>query len=150
MILEFYMVRPGLAPHRANPSDAGLDVYFNPEESNSITLLPGENVVLPTGVKFGIPHGYMLQVMNRSSVAAKKSLVVGAHCIDAGYEGEIFIDIHNVGTKPQTVRPFDKIAQLVLVPVVSFRAFEVGDDRVYDDKIAMTKRKRFGFGSTDK
>ena len=86
MILE-YKVRAGaIQPARANPSDAGLDVFYNPSdpEVSAIKIHPGENKMLPTGLSFGIPHGYMLQVCNRSSMGVKRSLVVGAHIIDSG------------------------------------------------------------------
>jgi dUTP pyrophosphatase len=88
--------------------------------------------------------------MNRSSMAAKKNLVVGAHCIDSGYDGEVFIDIHNIGREVQIIRPYDKIAQLVLVPVVSFRAQEVGDDVLYQEPITISARGDGALGSTDR
>ena len=104
MMLEYFRVRPqAIPPSRANPSDAGLDVYFCPDDSDAIRILPGDSVVLPTGLKFGVPHGYMLEVKNRSSVAAKRSLIVGAHVIDSGYNGEVFINLHNVGQVTQVV-----------------------------------------------
>ena len=64
--------------------------------------------------------------MNRSGMAAKRSLVVGAHCIDSGYDGEVFIDMHNIGNQQQIITPGTKIAQLVMVPVVPFRAISSG------------------------
>ena len=141
-------IRP---PERANPSDAGLDVFYNPEEVSPIDLKPGENAVLPTGVRFGVPHGFMLQVMNRSSMAAKRGLVVGAHCVDSGYDGEVFIDLHNIGNEPQQVSPGDKIAQVVLVPVVPFRALETGTGNLYDwYPITISDRGQGALGSTDK
>jgi|TARA_Y100000310_G_scaffold139945_1_gene139303 dUTP pyrophosphatase len=151
MIIEYYKTRVKVKdPQRANPSDAGLDVFYCPPVEEPVILQPGENKVLPTGLKFGIPHNYMLQVMNRSSMAAKKSLIVGAHCIDSGYDGEVFIDIHNIGREVQVVRPYDKIAQLVLVPVVSFRAQEVGDDILYKESITISARGDGALGSTGK
>ena len=140
MILEYYMVRPGVYPVRENPSDSGMDLHFNPENESSVTIMPGENYVLATGVKFGIPHGYMLQVMNKSSLSVHRNLIVGANVVDAGYEGEIYVDLHNVGTEPQTIRPRDAICQVVLTPIVTFRAHEVGDDNVYDERISISKR----------
>ena len=83
-------------PSRANPSDAGLDIHFSPADNKPITVAPGESVLLPTGLRFGVPHGYMLEVKNRSSVAAKLNLVVGACVIDSGYDGEVFINVHNI------------------------------------------------------
>jgi len=150
MILEYYRVRENAhPPTRANPSDAGLDVYYNPEKPQVVEIQPGENAVLGTGLRVGIPHGYMLQVMNRSGMAAKKSLVVGAHCIDSGYDGEIFIDVHNVGTEAQAIVPKTKIAQLVMVPVVPFRAVETRTGDLYGwQPITISARGEDGFGST--
>ncbi len=86
MILEYAKVRENaVSPERANPSDAGLDVFFSPAEPSSVVLNPGDSKVLSTGLKFGVPHGYMLEVKNRSSVAAKRSLIVGACVVDSGY-----------------------------------------------------------------
>ena len=65
MILEYYRTRPdALPPTRANPSDAGLDVHFNPDdgELKGVYLEPGESKLFSTGLKFGVPHGYMLEV----------------------------------------------------------------------------------------
>ena len=70
-------------PSRANPSDAGLDVHFSPKALEAVTIEPGTSAVLPTGIKFGIPHGYMLEVKNRSGMAAKRSLIVGACVVDS-------------------------------------------------------------------
>jgi dUTP pyrophosphatase len=118
MILEFTKVRKNArTPNRANPSDAGLDIFYCPENNEPVVLRTNENKILPTGLKFGVPHGYMLQVMNRSSMAARNNLVVGAHCIDSGYDGEVFIDLHNIGLVEKVIKPGEKIAQLVLVPV---------------------------------
>ena len=92
----------------------------------------------------------MLQAMNRSSVAAKKSLVVGAHCIDSGYSGEVFIDLHNVGVELQIIEPADKIAQLVMVPVIAFRAFEAEEEELYEEPITISARGEGALGSSDK
>ena len=91
----------------------------------------------------------MLQVMNRSSVAAKRGLVVGAHVIDSGYDGEVFINLHNVGWKSQDIFHGEKIAQLVMVPVVPFRAMENPDNDLYDDGISISNRGAGALGSTD-
>jgi dUTPase len=64
----------------------------------------------------------MLEVKNRSGNAAKRSLLVGACVVDSGYDGEVFVNLHNVGNKVQLVDPGTKIAQVVLIPVVHFRA----------------------------
>ena len=152
MIIEYAKVRKNArAPERANPSDAGLDVFYNPEKTDTVNLQPGDNALFATGLRFGVPHGYMLQAMNRSSMAAKRGLVVGAHCIDSGYDGEVFIDLHNIGKEIQHVHPGDKIAQLVLVPVVSFRALETNSGDLYDwSPITISNRGDGALGSTGK
>jgi len=151
MILEYAKVREkARAPERANPSDAGLDVFFNPEKSDMVTLNPGESALFSTGVRFGVPHGYMLQVMNRSSMAAKRGLIVGAHCVDSGYDGEVFIDLHNIGNQVRNIEPGDKIAQVVLIPVVPVRALETSSGNLYDwYPITISDRGEGALGSTD-
>ena len=146
MIIEYQRVdQYAKVPTRSNPSDAGLDVYAHLEDP--VVIEPGESALIKTGLKFGIPHGYMLQVMNRSSVAAKRSLVVGAHVIDSGYDGEVFINLHNIGSKTQIVKYGDKIAQLVMVPVVTFRPRLVGEE-LYRQPITISDRGDGALGST--
>ncbi len=150
MILEYKMKPGAQTPTRANPSDAGLDVYYCPLDPNIslIKIRSGENQLLSTGLSFGIPHGYMLQVCNRSGMGAKRSLIVGAHIIDSGYDGEVFIDLHNIGQEDQFVCRGDKIAQLILIPVVHFRARPV-DYELYDESITISARRDGSLGSTD-
>ena len=150
MILEYAKVHPrALSPERANPSDAGLDVFYSPEKPVSVILHPGESKILETGLKFGVPHGYMLEVKNRSSVAAKKSLLVGACVIDSGYDGEVFINLHNVGSKLKCISPHDKIAQLVLTPVVHFRPILAEESELYTHPMTISNRGDGALGSTD-
>jgi len=152
MMLEYKRLRPDVRPpERANPSDAGLDVYFCPADpTTSVVRVPsGQGAVLQTGLKFGVPHGYMLEVKNRSSIAAKRSLLVGACVIDSGYDGEVFINLNNVGEETQFIAPGEKIAQLVLVPVVHFRAVETSGE-LYDwYPITISDRGEGALGSTD-
>lgn len=148
MIIEYSKEHENIkTPTRANPSDAGLDVYASLPES--VSIAPGQNAMIPTGLRFGIPHGFMLQVCNRSSMGAKRSLVVGAHIIDSGYDGEVFIDLHNIGTEIQTISNQEKVAQLVLVPVVPFRLSEKEDGELYSEGISFSSRGSGSLGSTD-
>lgn len=153
MILEYYRTRPNvIPPTRANPSDAGLDVHYSPEHTKElgITIRPGESKLFPTGLKFGVPHGYMLEVKNRSGNASKRSLLVGACVVDSGYDGEVFVNLHNVGNEPQFVKKGTKIAQVVMVPVIHFRALETSQDNLYDwCPITMSTRGTGALGSTD-
>ncbi len=152
MILEYKKVHGSAkSPDRANPSDAGLDVFYSPrgtEQTPGVYVSPGESVILGTGLKFGVPHGYMLEVKNRSGNAAKKSLLVGACVIDSGYDGEVFINLHNVGTVPQFIQAGMKIAQVVLTPVVHFRATERSEGGLYDYPMTISNRGDGALGST--
>ena len=159
MIIEYTRLRNEVRPpERANPSDAGLDLFFNPPPQgilasptlDSVVIKPGESALLQTGYRFGIPHGYMLEIKNRSSIASKRSLIVGACVVDSGYDGEVFVNLHNVGTTTQTIEPQTKIAQAVMVPVVHFRAIETESGNLYDwYPITISKRAQGSLGSTD-
>ena len=124
MMIEYVRVRESAKPPvRANPSDAGLDVFFCPEDGavTGLRIEPGASAVLPTGLRFGVPHGYMLQVMNRSGV----------------------------GEEVQVVEPLTKIAQLVMIPVVHFRALETQGNDLYNwYPITISDRGAGALGST--
>tara|TARA_R110000772_G_scaffold145138_1_gene254961 strand:- start:12 stop:470 length:459 start_codon:yes stop_codon:yes gene_type:complete len=150
VIIEYHKIEEQVkTPSRSNPSDAGLDIFAHLGKiGDHKSVLPSSSILIPTGLKFGVPHGYMLQVMNRSSIAAKRGLVVGAHVVDSGYNGEVFINLHNVGSRSQDIYHGDKIAQLVMIPVVPFRAMENLDNDLYDDRISISKRGDGALGST--
>lgn len=132
-------------PERGHPTDAGADVRYCPESDLSdIVMEPGESVLFGTGLKIEVPYGYMLEVKNKSGIAAKSGLLVGACVIDRGYDGEIFVNLHNTFTTPQTVKAFQKIAQLVLVKIAVDPTF-VGSDKIYDNE---TSRGAGALGST--
>jgi len=152
MILEYVRVRDDvIPPTRANPSDAGLDLVFNPEDGNEVILKAGDTALFQTGYRFGIPHGFCLEVKNRSGNAAKRQLIVGACIIDPGYDGEVFVNLHNIGKDTQFIKPGMKIAQAVMYPVVHFKAFEKHDKDLYNYyPMAMSDRKDGALGSTDK
>jgi len=153
MIVQYHRVRDdAIKPTRGHPSDAGLDVYYCPEDFSTTArrIEPGEGALLQTGLRFEVPHGYMLEVKNRSSIAARRSLIVGACVIDSGYAGEVFINLHNIGTETQFVDRNTKIAQLVMVPVVSFRAMETSNPDLYGwYPITISDRQDGTLGSTD-
>jgi dUTP pyrophosphatase len=161
MFLKFSKLHEeAITPTRSNPSDAGMDFFFCPSpgselhERNGIMLHRGQNAVLPTGIKVAVPHGYALIVKNRSGLASKGQLVVGACVIDSGYgstpgKGEIFIDLHNIGIEPYVINVGDKIAQLLLIPVVPFQLIETDDEVLYNGVPFISQRGGAGFGSTD-
>ena len=156
MILEYYCLpHCKHRPVRANPSDAGLDLCFNPTEfweSNklgSVHFPKGKSIILPTGLKFGVPHGHMLQIMNRSGNAAKKQWIVGACVVDSGYDGEVFVNLHNISGIDWIIQPGTKIAQAVLIPVTPARFVETSNDNLYDwHPITISGRGAGSLGST--
>ena len=150
MIIKFAKLREDVKiPERANPSDAGMDVFYNDLYEREVPLFPGDSCLLGTGIKLEIPHGYMIEVKNRSSIAAKKDLIIKSCVCDPGFAGEILINLHNIGKHFQKIVPGDKIAQLVMIPVVHFRISEVEEEKLYDEQVAMSNRREGGFGSTD-
>ncbi len=134
-------------PHRTHQHDAGMDFFFCPEEDSlKFTVIPpGATALLGTGIKMAVPSGCMLQIMNKSSVAAKKQLVTGACVVDEGYTGEIFVNLHNIGTENQIIEPGQKIAQGVFVRIEKPILWEVFEDNIYGSE---TSRGSGALGST--
>ena len=154
MILQYHMIHDNVhPPTRSNPSDAGLDLRFSPDDAalRGLRIDPGESKLIPTGLRFAIPHGYMLEIKNRSGMAAKRQLLVGACVVDSGYDGEVFVNLHNSGKHWQTIEPGDKIAQAVVVPVVHARFVASEDPNIYDwHPITISNRGDGALGSTGK
>jgi len=100
---------------------------------------------------FAIPHGYMLEIKNKSGIAHKRQLLVGACVVDSGYEGEVFVNLHNVGTEMQILEPGDKIAQAVVVPVIAARFVASETPDIYEwCPITISNRGTGALGSTGK
>jgi dUTP pyrophosphatase len=152
MILQYHMLRGNqFPPVRANPSDAGLDLRWTPTEQaeEALAIGPGESVLIPTGCTFGIPHGYMMEIKNKSGVAYKRRLLVGACVVDSGYEGEVFVNLHNIGNETQFLEPGTKVAQAVVVPVVHARFVASESPDIYDwCPITISNRGDGALGST--
>ena len=131
-----------ILPKRATEGSAGMDLYACMEEE--ITLRPGELAVIPTGIAIGLPGpDYAALVFARSGLGGKHgiSLSNGVGVIDSDYRGEIQVGLCNLGNQPYTIRPEERIAQLVVTPVCLLPIEEV---EVLDE----TGRGEGGFGST--
>jgi len=136
-------------PVRAHSTDAGMDLFFCPPpkpelDSQIETVLPFGSSVIPTGLKIEVPEGYMLEIKNKSGIASKRGLLVGACVVDRGYTGEIFVNLHNVTHRNQTLHEGDKIAQAVFVKVET-DVLLVEADNIYDED---TSRGEGALGST--
>ncbi len=132
-------------PSRAHATDAGMDFFYCPTEPTLLGIEPGESVLLPTGIKMEVPPGCMLQIMNKSGIASKRSLITGACVVDEGYTGEIFVNLHNIGTSTQFVESGEKIAQGVFVKIEKPRLWEIKEDNLYE---GTTSRGSGALGST--
>jgi len=122
---------------------AGMDMHAAVE--SDLMLIPGVAVAVPTGFAIAVPPGYEAQVRSRSGLALKHNIIIpnAPGTIDSDYRGEVKILMLNVGNEPFTIHRGDRIAQLVISPVV--RA-----DWKLVDELPGTERGAGGFGSTGK
>jgi len=131
-------------PAYATDGSAGLDLRACVEEP--LTLRPGESALVPTGlaIHLGDP-GLAAIIIPRSGLGHKHGIVLGnlVGLIDSDYQGQVFVSCWNRGKKPFVVNPLERIAQLVVVPVVQVEL------NVVDD-FEQSARGAGGFGSTGK
>lgn len=122
---------------------AGADVRANLPERGTFTLAPGARAVVPTGLLMAVPAGFEVQIRARSGLALKYGigLANGVGTIDADYRGEVGVILINHGDAPFEIAHGDRIAQMVLAPVVQARFDMV-------DALDGTARGTGGFGST--
>ena len=120
---------------------AGADLYALLEDK--IMIEPGQTVLVGTGIAIVVPEGYAGLVCARSGLSLKAGLApankVGV--IDSDYRGEIKVSLHNHSSVPAEVEPGQRIAQLLIVPVLAFDFEEV-------DELDKTQRGTGGYGST--
>ena len=132
-----------MVPTYGSEEAAGADLYACMDES--VTIEPGESAWINSGIAVELPRGYVGLVFARSSMGAKRGLApankVGV--IDSDYRGELRVVLHNHSKIAQSVEPGERVAQLVITPVVT-PGFTVVDD------LSDTSRADKGFGSTGK
>lgn len=149
--MKFTKIRDVKSPQRANSTDAGID-FFIPNDWDDTdlmhehkTLLPGQSVLIPSGIKVNVPEGFALVAFNKSGVATKKGLQVGACVVDCGYQGEVHVHLTNVGGVTCHIEPGAKIVQFLLLPLGSPEIHEVTEDLLYAET---STRGEGGFGSS--
>jgi dUTP pyrophosphatase len=130
-------------PQRMTEHAAGYDLAACLGEGGTLELPPRGRARVPTGLRIAIPAGYEGQVRPRSGLAAKHGVTVlnAPGTIDADYRGELAVLLVNLGEEPFRIAHGDRIAQLVIAPVIDV-ALELADD------VAPTPRGEGGFGST--
>ena len=132
-----------LLPTYGSPEAAGADLYACLE--STVIIEPGKTAFIPTGIAMEVPRGCAGLIYARSGLACKRGLApankVGV--VDSDYRGEIMVAIHNHGSEAQTIGHGERIAQMVITPVLT-PAYEVAE------ALSDTARNVGGFGSTGK
>lgn len=130
-----------ILPTYGSESAAGADLYAVLEEE--LVILPGETVMIHTGLAAEIPEGYVGLVYARSGLAAKRGLApankVGV--VDSDYRGEWMIALHNHSEQEQSIAPGERIAQVVITPYLTAQF-------TWAEELSDTIRGEGGFGST--
>ena len=133
-----------ILPQYATPGAAGADVRAAIDQP--VTLMPGERLLVPTGWDIAIPKGTVLDVRPRSGTALKNGITVANSpgTIDEDYRGPLGVILINNGQEAFTITPGDRIAQIVLLPVLRADFVKQQPGTRFED----TERGQGGFGST--
>jgi dUTP pyrophosphatase len=143
--MKFCKVRDVKSPTRANPGDAGVDLFV-PNDFPGVRLKHGESVLIPSGIKVDVPLGYALIFHNKSGVASKKNLDVMACVVDHGYKAEVHLNVVNNGQSDQIIEPGAKLVQGILQPIVLSPPIETPPEEMWQTTVGT--RGHCGFGST--
>ena len=149
MELKFKALHPKIGresplPQFATPGSAAMDLQACIDQP--VTLAPGGRAVIPTGLAMALPSAdYVALLFARSGLGVKKGVCLsnGVGVIDSDYRGEIMVALHNHGSSARSIKPGQRIAQLLITPVLTppyEEAVELSD----------TARDAGGFGSTGK
>ena len=170
--LKYCKIREVKSPARAHSTDAGID-FFVPTNLTqddmmpkyettgcypaiqlddngfikSWELKPGDSVLIPSGIKVKVPAGYMLQYHNKSGIASKRGLMVGANTVDIGYQGECHLNLYNVSNHRAIIAAGDKICQGILVKI----GFQMPEEMKNEESLyaeGISDRGENGFGSS--
>jgi dUTP pyrophosphatase len=140
--MKVQTIRDVKIPTRGTERSAGID-FFVPDDYPTTTIDPGQSLLIPSGIKAEVPTGYALIAFNKSGVATKQGLMVGACVVDEDYEGEIHLHMTNTSNTAQKIISGQKIVQFILLPI-NYAEVEL----VYELQSRNTERGSKGFGST--
>ena len=144
MKLKFTKVKDVKSPVRAHETDAGID-FFVPEDFKPTAIHSGEDILIDSGIKVLVPRGYALIFKEKSGVATKKKLTLGASVVDSDYRGTVHFHMFNNGAIPQAVYPGEKIVQGLVVPISLCSTEEISNEEYAENE---TDRGDGGFGSS--
>ena len=124
--------------------DAGIDMRACISSLKEIVIFPGRSLYIPSGIVCAVPAGFVGLLIPRSGLSINHGITLSniIGCIDSGYRGEIVMAIHNNHEEPYTIKKFDRIAQLVVVPHYDYA--QLTEVNSLED----TERNDAGFGST--
>jgi len=142
--MKLSKVRQVKTPTRGTKKSAGIDFYV-PEDFEKKSMWIGDSIVIKSGIKVKLPKCTAFVGFNKSGVAVKKGLQIGACVIDEDYQGEIHIHLTKVNGEPVSIEPGEKIAQFILIPVYYARIEEVEVEYLYPE---ISERGEGAFGST--
>lgn len=160
-MIKYSKLRDVKSPSRGTAQSAGVD-FFVPNDWNNgqpRVVLPGDRILIPSGIKVNIPAGHALIAFNKSGVASKTGLIVGACVVDEDYQGEVHINMINTNENKEyftdgnyvndtgtvTITPGEKLVQFLLIPINYASTLEVPMEELYTET---TDRGAGGFGST--
>ena len=142
--LKFIKTKEVKSPVRGHDTDAGID-FFIPEDFESVTLRPNEDVCIDSGIKVIVPKGYALIFKEKSGVALKKKLIIGACVVDSDYRGNVHFHLFNNGLEVQSLNAGDKIIQGIVFPISLCQPEEISEEEYNTNE---TSSGEGGFGST--
>lgn len=162
--IKFSKVRNVRTPEYGTPGSAGIDFFIPEDQGPNICIAPGEDVLIPSGIKVSLPENIALVAENKSGIATSfnalcragkepkitspiSSLIVGAKVVDCDYHGEIHLHFINVGKSEVILHPGMKVAQFLPYYVPQYELTEVPADALYT---STTQRGEGAFGSTTK
>lgn len=130
-------------PAYETSGSAGMDLRAATPEGQPLTVQPGARALVPTGLAIAVPAGFEAQVRPRSGLALKRGITClnTPGTIDSDYRGEVQVIVANLGDEAFVINRGDRIAQMVICPVVQAQWAQV-------DQLADTQRGQGGFGST--
>ena len=144
--MKISRIRDVKLPTRGTIGSAGIDFYVPNDYPQSLCILTENNgMMISSGIKADVPNGYALIAFNKSGIAARKGLIVGACVVDSDYQGEIHLHLINTTNQKQFFHPGQKLVQFLLIKVDHCQIEEVPIESLYD---ASTDRGTGAFGST--
>ena len=144
--MKIAKIRDVKTPTRGTQGSAGIDFYVPNDYPNSLRrVAPGDRFFIPSGIKANVPEGFAPIAMNKSGVALKKGLMVGACVVDSEYQGEIHLHLVNTSNTDVTIEAGEKLTQFLLIPVDHCPVEVVDELSLFESE---TDRGAGGFGST--